>query len=82
MSRYYFHSVTADGILEDDIGVEVEDVNLEREAIKAIFELEAEFGTRDEEWTVLSFRVVNDVGRTVLELPLREVGYPLHCDRG
>jgi hypothetical protein len=78
MSRYYFHSVTADGLLKDDVGVEVEDVDLQREASKAVFELENEFGTDDEELIVLGFRVVDHVGRTVLELPLRDTMHLSH----
>jgi hypothetical protein len=78
MSRYFFHSVTADGEMKDDVGVEVDDMNLQREARKAVFELQAEFVERGEEILVLGFRVVNEFGRTVLELPLREVAYSSH----
>ena len=78
MSRYFFHSVTADGEMKDDVGVEVDDTDLRREAVKAVFELEAELGVRDEDVIVLGFRVVNELGRTVLELPLREVAYSSH----
>lgn len=74
MSRYYFHSITADGLVKDDVGVEVEDGDLKREASKAVFELEHEFEAAGEEPTVLRFRVVDDFGRTVLELPLRDGG--------
>lgn len=72
MSRYYFHSVTSDGLFIDDIGVEVDDVNLQREARTAIFELESGLVLNGEGWGVLGFRVVDDLGRTVLELPLHE----------
>jgi hypothetical protein len=78
MSRYFFHSVTTDGEMKDDVGVEVDDADLRREAVKAVFELEAELGARGEDDIVLGFRVVNDLGRTVLELPLREVAYSSH----
>jgi hypothetical protein len=78
MSRYFFHSVTVDGEMKDDVGVEVDDRDIQREAIEAVFELQAEFGVREEAANVLGFRVVNEVGRTVLELPLREMPYSLH----
>lgn len=70
MSRFFFHSVTIDGEMKDDVGVEVDDRDLHREALMAMFELQAEFGVREEDTNVLGFRVVNEVGRTVLELPL------------
>jgi hypothetical protein len=78
MSRYFFHSLTADGEMKDDVGVEVDDRDLQREAIKAVFELQAEFGVTAEDANVLGFRVVNEVGRTVLELPLRAMAYSFH----
>jgi hypothetical protein len=78
MSRYFFHSVTADGEIKDDVGVEIVDVDLQREAREAIFELQAEFDVSGEDVFVLGFRVVNEFGRTVLELPLREVAYSSH----
>lgn len=78
MSRFFFHSVTIDGEMKDDVGVEVDDSDLKREAIEAVFELQAEFGERVEDGNVLGFRVVNEVGRTVLELPLRAMAYSLH----
>jgi peroxiredoxin len=74
MSRYYFHSVTEDGLFKDDVGVEVDDLHLQREASRAIFELASEFVADG----VLYFRVVDDVGRTVLELPLRAARSLLH----
>lgn len=75
MSRFFFHSVTIDGEMKDDVGVEVDDRDLYREAIEAVFELQSEFGVRNEDTDVLGFRVVNEVGRTVLELPLRAMAY-------
>jgi hypothetical protein len=78
MSRYYFHSVSEDGLFKDDIGIEVEERDLKREATKAVFELASEIGADGEELTILSFRVVDDVGRTVLELPLHAAHSVLH----
>jgi hypothetical protein len=78
MGRFFFHSVTVDGEMKDDVGVEVDDRSLHREAIEAVFELQSEFGVRDEVADVLGFRVVNEVGRTVLELPLRAMAYSSH----
>ena len=78
MSRFFFHSVTVDGEMEDDEGVEVDDRDLQREVIEAVFELQAEFGVWNEDTTFLGFRVVNEVGRTVFELPLRAMAYSLH----
>jgi hypothetical protein len=78
MSRYYFHSVTADGILKDDVGVEVEEAKLRTEAIKAVFELEAEFAPRGEDLIVQSFWIVDEGGRTILELPFREGDDPIN----
>lgn len=77
MSRYYFHSITADGIFADNVGVEVEDASLRYEAIRAIFELSVEFSPIAEDLWVLGFRVVDDGGRTVLELPLRDMTHAL-----
>ncbi len=68
--------VTVDGEMKDDVGVEVDDRALHREAVEAVFELQSEFGAKDED--VLGFRVVNEVGRTVLELPLRAIAYSFH----
>ena len=78
MSRFFFHSVTVDGEMKDDVGVEVDEGDLHKEAVEAVFELQAEFSVRDGDASVLGFRVVNEVGRTVLELPLRAMAYPLH----
>jgi hypothetical protein len=78
MSRYYFHSVSEDGVFKDDVGIEVEERDLKREATKAIFELANEFHADGEESTILGFRVVDDVGRTVLELPLHAPKSVLH----
>ena len=78
MGRFFFHSVTVDGEMEDDVGVEVDDRDFHREAIEAVFELQAELGVRDEDANVLGFRVVNELGRTVLELPLRAMADSLH----
>lgn len=78
MSRFFFHSVTVDGEMKDDVGVEVDDRDLHREAFEAVFELQAEFGVWNEDTTVLGFRVVNEVGRTVFELPLRAMANCLH----
>ena len=78
MSRYFFHSVTADGVLKDDIGVEVEDASIYREAIKAVFELEAEFGPRGEDTVIQSFWIVNEIGQTILELQVREAVDTVH----
>jgi hypothetical protein len=78
MGRFFFHSVTVDGEMEDDVGVEVDDRDLHREALEAVFELQAELGVRDEDANVLGFRVVNEVGRTVLELPLRAMACSFH----
>lgn len=71
MSRYYFHSVTEDGLFEDDVGVEVKDLDLYREAMKALFELSNECDADGEEWPILRFMVVDDAGTTVLDLPIR-----------
>jgi len=78
MGRYYFHSVTPDGILKDDVGVVVEEAKLRLEAIKAVFELEAEFGPRGEDLIVRSFWIVDEVGRTILELPFRVAADPIN----
>ena len=78
MSRYYFHSVTADGILKDDVGVEVEEAKLRAEAMKAVFELEVEFAPKGEDLIVQSFWIVDEVGRTILELPFREGDDPIN----
>jgi hypothetical protein len=78
MSRYYFHSVSEDGLFKDDIGIEVEERDLKREVTKALFELASEIGADYEELTILNFRVVDDVGRTVLELPLHAANTVFH----
>lgn len=78
MGRYFFHPLTCDGEMEDEVGVEVDDTDLRREAMQAVLELQAEFGADDENGIVLGFRVVNELGRTVLELPLRTMAYSSH----
>jgi hypothetical protein len=78
MSRFFFHSVTVDGEMKDDVGVEVDDGALYREAIEAVVEVQAEFGVREDDADVLGFRVVNEVGQTVLELPLQAIANSLH----
>ena len=78
MSRYFFHPVTFDGELEDEVGVEVDDADLRREAMEAVFALQAELGVEEEPVIVLGFRVVNELGRTVMELPLPVMAHSLH----
>jgi hypothetical protein len=78
MGRYFFHPLTFDGEVKDEVGVEVNDMDLRREVMKAVFELQAELGVEEEGVIVLGFRVVNELGRTVLELPLRVMEYSLH----
>lgn len=78
MGRYFFHPLTCDGEMEDEVGVEVDDTDLRREAMRAVLELQAEFGGDDENGIVLGFRVVNELGRTVLELPSRTMAYSSH----
>ena len=72
MPLYYFHVRTDRGLVEDEEGIELPDMQaVRREALVSAHEFTAEA-----QWSgALAFEVVDAAGETVLTLPIQAVSF-------
>lgn len=69
--RCYFHLVSTDACIRDEIGLEVSDLEAAKlEALRAVHELCKEEPDTDETWCGWQLDITNEDGELILSIPL------------
>ncbi|MDR7037783.1 hypothetical protein J2X36_002534 [Methylobacterium sp. BE186] len=78
MPLFFFHLLTDDGLEHDDIGLDLESVEVAYlEAMKAIPGVVYDFGARGRRPLHYAFEIVDAEGRHVMKVPFQEILDPI-----